>query len=404
MYLFLSILMLSCAQFGSQVFLPALPQIAEQFALSNTDAQQIIMLYAIGFGLSQLLYGPWSDVAGRRKVFLFGQLLFIGGSLCCAMATSPTMLAIGRILQGLGAGAPLIVSRTILGDLLIGDKLKQAFASMAIAASVITVFSPLLGGWLATNAGWQYLFGFVSLYLALTWVIGFKLLPAGSGARGSVSVLKILKEYSSLIFDARFLCPASFKWLPNLLFMCTVTFFPFEFQQKFSLSAEQYGFYISITMGGLVLGTVLVKMLQKHWGYHSILALFWPLLLLSSLCFYLLPFTLFNALLSYSLFLICGGAFYTCCLQLIIEPFRQQAGTVNALSGAIDMFGCALLAMLINKYWIVDSQSLGMLFLLVTGSLAVSWWLMYRQIKRGPKRPRNPVFNPKQCARVESDI
>ena len=75
MYLFLSILMLSCAQFGSQIFLPALPQIAEQFSLSNTDTQQIIMLYAIGFGLSQLLYGPWSDIAGRRKIFLFGQLL-----------------------------------------------------------------------------------------------------------------------------------------------------------------------------------------------------------------------------------------------------------------------------------------------------------------------------------------
>ena len=395
MYLFLSILMLSCAQFGSQIFLPALPQIAEQFSLSNTDTQQIIMLYAIGFGLSQLLYGPWSDIAGRRKIFLFGQLLFIAGSLCCAMASSPTMLAIGRILQGLGAGAPLIVSRTILGDMLIADKLKQAFASMAIAASVITVITPVLGGWLTTNSSWQYLFGLVSLYLTLCWVIGFKLLPAGTGTGNSVSVGKILKEYCALITDARFLCPASFKWLPNLLFMSSVTFFPFEFQQKFSLSAEQYGFYISLTMGGLVLGTVLVKVAQKYWDYHSILALFWPLLLLSSLCFYFLPFTLFNALLSYSIFLICGGAFYTCCLQLIIEPFRQQAGTVNALSGAIDMFGCALLAMLINKYWLVDSQSLGLLFLLVTALLAVSWWLMYTQKKRGLKQHSTAVFNTK---------
>ena len=398
MHLFLAILMLSCAQFGSQIFLPALPQIAEQFSLSNTDTQQIIMLYAIGFGLSQLLYGPWSDIAGRRKIFLLGQLLFIIGSLCCAMATSATMLAIGRILQGLGAGAPLIVSRTILGDVLIGDKLKQAFASMAIAASVITVITPTLGGWLTTNTSWQLLFSLVSLYLALTWLIGFKLLPAQTSRKKSKSVTKILKEYSVLVTNARFLCPASFKWLPNLLFMCTVTFFPFEFQKQFALSAEQYGFYISITMGGLVLGTVLVKIAQKHWHYHSILALFWPLLLLSSLGFYFLPFTLVNALLSYSLFLICGGAFYTCCLQLIIEPFRQQAGTVNALSGAVDMFGCALLAMFINKYWLVDSQSLGLLFLLVTGLLAISWWLMYAEKKQGIKQHIDAVFNAKQCA------
>jgi len=381
MYLFLAILMLSCSQFGSQLFLPALPEIAKQLAMNNGDAQQIMMLYFTSFGLSQLIFGPWSDRVGRRKIFLIGQLLFIIGSLISALALSPTMLAVGRILQGLGAGAPLLVSRTLLSDTLTGEKLKQAFASLAIAASLISVLAPVLGGWISTVSSWQSLFVFITLYLLVTWIIGFKLLPQRVGEPQKVIVGGIVKEYIKLMLDRRFLTAASFKWLPSLLFLTCVTYFPFEFQQKLALSAQEYGFYLTLSMTGLILGTTLAKFAQKYLSYQHILALFWPLLLLSGLGFYLLPFSLVNTLSSYGLFMICAGAFYPCCLQLIVAPFQNKAGTVNALSGAIDMFVTSLIAVVVIKYWLTDMQSLGILFLTIAGMLAISWWLMERQIK-----------------------
>ena len=370
--------MLSCVQFGSQIFLPALPNIADHFAMSKSDTQQIMMLYYVSFGLSQLVFGPWSDNSGRRKIFLTGQSFFILGSLCCVLATTPTMLAIGRVLQGFGAGAPLIVSRTLLIDVLKGNKLKQAFGSLAIAASSVAVLAPSLGGWITTTSNWKILFFIVTIYLTITWLIGFKLLPRQITQSKKTSVSLILSEFSQLICDSRFLTLASFKWLPNLLFLICVTFFPFEFQQKFSISTQEYGFYITLSSCGLIVGAVLAKFAQKHISQQNILALFWPLILMSGLGFYFMPLSLFNTLVCYSLFMICAGAFYPSCLQLVIKPFPKQAGTVNALLSSIDMFVFSLIAILVNKYWIVDIKSLGELFLLISFLLVVSWWLMRR--------------------------
>ena len=87
MQLFLAILLLSCSQLGSQLFLPALPEIAQYFSITNSYTQYILMLYFMSFGLSQLIYGPWSDNVGRRKVFLIGQGVYIVGCLLAVFAS-----------------------------------------------------------------------------------------------------------------------------------------------------------------------------------------------------------------------------------------------------------------------------------------------------------------------------
>jgi len=381
MQLFLAILLLSCAQFGSQIFFPALPELALYFDISNVEAQQIIMLYFIGFGLSQLLFGPWSDYAGRKKIFLIGQAVFILGTFVCATAVSPTMLAIGRVMQGIGAGAPVIVSRTMLSDNLDGSELKKAMASLAVAASVVSLIAPLVGGWVTTEASWQVLFILVGVYLVITWWIGFKLLVKRNMQRIKPSMVEVLIEYKNLFIDPRFVTPSLFKWLPTMVFLSSATFLPFELQQKLSLSAQDYGVYIMIPALGLILGTSITRVLQKYTSYENMLALFWPLLFIAGGMLTLLPFSLTTTLTAYTLFMISAGAYFPCSLHLLIEPFRHKAGTVNALCGATDMFVFSALAVLVNKLWINDIKSMGIFYLIVSFLLAVNWGLMYLRNK-----------------------
>jgi DHA1 family 2-module integral membrane pump EmrD-like MFS transporter len=381
MQVLIAIILLSCAQFGSQIFLPALPAIAEHFAISDNQAQQLIMLYYVSFGLSQLVYGPWCDAVGSRRVFLIGQVFFIMGCLLGAMAQSPEMLGWGRILQGLGAGAPLIISRTLLSETLQGDKLKQAVASLAIAASVFAVMAPLLGGWITTSASWQTLFFVVACYLMLAWFIGFSLLNKTTIKRTVVPVKSIIKDYTALMTDLRFVTTAAFKWLPTLLFLSSHTLFPFEFQQKLSITAQQYGLYMTIPACGLILGTTLVKILQRSMSAKNLLLLFFPLLLLSGIGLYAQPFSLVGSLIFYSLFMVSAGAYYPCVLQMIIAPHPTKVGTVNALTSAVDMFIFSALAALINQYWVHDSQTLGLLYLVTSVILALCWLLIHYQDK-----------------------
>jgi MFS transporter, DHA1 family, 2-module integral membrane pump EmrD len=383
-YLFLAILLLSCAQFGSQILMPALPGVAASFGLEDSIAQQVIMVYFIGFGLSQLIYGPWSDSAGRRKVFLVGQGLYVLGTLLCVLAPSEWYLALGRFIQGIGAGAPLIVSRTLLSDHFTGELRKKAMASLAIAASFISVLAPVLGGTLTSAVGWQSLFALLGLYLLLSGLIGWYLLPRQVQHRRSqhgqiqdsqikqtkaTPVKGIVGQYRLLLLDRRFLMPALFKWLPSLLYLTSATLLPFILQHKLDLSAQQYGMAMMLPATGLILGTCLAKLLHAQLSYPSQLLLFLPLLFLAGAGFILLPFTLTNCLLSYSLFMVCGGAFYTISLHLLIEPFEQQTGSVNALCGAIDMLVFSVLAMLINHYWVDTLAKLGWLYLVVSSAL-----------------------------------
>ena len=392
MLLILAILILSCAQLGSQIFLPALPEIANYFSITNSYAQYIVMLYFVSFGLSQLIYGPWSDKKGRRQVFLIGQAIYILGTVLAIFSTSPLMFACARVLQGLGAGSTLVISRTVLSDQLTGVKLNQAIASLSIAASSIALMSPLLGGWLSSISNWQGVFVMLGLYLSLVWYLGYKLLAsrcipelkgnAESLVSKRMSVKQVTSGYVKLLSNFHFINVGLFKWLTTLLFLTSVTFFPFEFQQKLQLTASQYGFYLTLATGGLIIGTVLAKMLHKRLGYKLILLVFWPLLLLSGLGLYILPFTLITSMSCYFLFMVCAGAYYPCCLQLIIAPFRHKTGTVNALLGAIDMFAFSALAILINTLFIRDTHSLGILFVLVSAVLLISWLLIEQRERK----------------------
>jgi len=382
MYLFLAIVLLACAQFGSQVFMPALPAIAAHFGLDSATAQLVIMIYFIGFGLSQLVYGPWSDSVGRRKVFLVGQHIYIAGSLICSFAGTEWVLAFGRFIQGAGAGAALIVSRTILSDHLTGNKRKSAMATLAIAASFISVFAPFIGGFLTSQLQWSGLFSSLTIYLIGAGYLGYFYLPKHQESHRRIREISVFKEFGTLMIDSKFVLPAMFKWLPTTLYLASATSLPFIIQLELNLSAQEYGVAMTIPAIGLIVGTSLAKALHLRLSYPAQILLFMPLLFLSGFGFYLLPFSLVNILLSYSLFMICAGAFYTHSLHLLIEPFADKTGSVNALCGAVDMLFFSSLAVLVNKYWVTSVVELGQFFLVTSSILLVSGLLIYQNVKK----------------------
>ena len=372
---------MSCGQLGVQIFLPALPDIAAHFNLSDADARQIIMLFYLSFGLSQLFYGPWSDIVGRRKVFIYGQLLFIIGSFLCYLADSPLTLSIGRILQGMGAGAPVIVSRVILSDSLQGNRLSKALSNLAIAAGVLTVLAPFIGGWITTAYNWRMIFGLLTVYLLLTGFAGMLLLPSSKTAKQPVSLPLIMKGYGKLLVSKLFITSSVFKWILTLLFLSSSTFFPFELQRQFGLSAGQYGNYLMIPGAGLIIGSTLAKMAQNHYSLMKVIALFWPLIIAAGLLLLLMPDSLPAILLAFTLLMMAGGGFYPAFLQLVVAPFKTQSGAVVALVGAIDMLVFSSLAAVVNRYWITDVQGLGVLYLLGALIVALSWVILQREMQ-----------------------
>jgi EmrB/QacA subfamily drug resistance transporter len=104
------------------------------------------------------LYGKISDIHGRRPVLMAGILLFVAGSIACALAPSMLMLILARGLQGIGGGGLIAMGQTIMADMVSPrerGRYQVYFASMFATASLL---GPVLGGLFAEHLHWSVIF------------------------------------------------------------------------------------------------------------------------------------------------------------------------------------------------------------------------------------------------------
>lgn len=106
--------------FAIDMYLPALPSIGQSLGASVHAVQASLMAFFISLGIGQIVYGPVSDMVGRKPPLYFGLLLFAAGSVGYALAPDIETLVALRFVQGLGACAGMVVPRAVVRDLHTG--------------------------------------------------------------------------------------------------------------------------------------------------------------------------------------------------------------------------------------------------------------------------------------------
>lgn len=156
----------------------------------------------LGYGFSQLFWGPQADRFGRRPIALTG------------VPGSGSFLVL-RLIQGVAAGYDTSVSRACLRDLFSQRSLAQAMSLAAISYALALGIAPILGGWIASVASsWRANFALIallgSLVLAyLARALGETLPPRVSRPITPTRELAVVvRDYARLLRDRRFLLPA----------------------------------------------------------------------------------------------------------------------------------------------------------------------------------------------------
>ena len=195
---------------ATNILLPSLPEMAASLKVSSAAVTSAITVFLAVFAIGQLAVGPISDRYGRRWPVLTGFVVFLAGSVWCALATDLPSLLVGRVIQGAGACATSVLSRAIARDLFSGAALGRAMALIMIAMAAAPGFSPLLGGTLDHYFGWRSEFAFIGVFAAIAAIAyGSVFGETHHSTRIPLNPLAIAKTYGSLVADRRFLIPAA---------------------------------------------------------------------------------------------------------------------------------------------------------------------------------------------------
>lgn len=163
--------------FSIDTYLPSFHDIGEKLHATPIEVQQTLSAYLLPFAIMTLWHGAISDALGRRRVILVTLALFALASAGCVFATRIEHLWLLRALQGISAGAGIVISRAIVRDLFDGPPAQRLMSHITMMFALAPAIAPVIGGWLQAWFGWRSVFVFLVLLTALLWLACWRLLP-----------------------------------------------------------------------------------------------------------------------------------------------------------------------------------------------------------------------------------
>ncbi|WP_063381915.1 MFS transporter [Pseudoalteromonas luteoviolacea] len=360
-YITLAALLTACSQLASQIFMPVLPDIADSLTLSPGASQAIIISFFLSLGSAQLLVGPLCDKYGERPLFVAGQIILIVGTLICAFADGANTFMLGRVLQGTGCAAPILVSRAVLYSCFQGAKLNSAMGSLAISASLVALITPLIAGTLAEQFSWQGMSLVLICFYVCIFLFGLATFPKPKKRLVSLKPTALLKQYKNIASSPTFIPVASLKWAPTFLYLTLQLYLPFFLRNEFAFSTEQIGQAMMVSMSGLLVGSTLAKYMQKRTHHLKIAMYLWPALPISALTFLFFSEHVHAVVFAHCAIMFIFGSYFPSYMYYVGHFYKSRSSTANALVGATELLLFSSIAWLANQYLITGPSSIAFL-------------------------------------------
>jgi MFS transporter, DHA1 family, multidrug resistance protein len=188
------------------MYLPALPSIADELSVSSSVAQLTLTGTLAGLALGQLIVGPLSDSLGRRRPLMAGIVLHMLASVLCLFAPNIAVLGVARTLQGVGAAAAMVVAIAIVGDLFTDSAAATVMSRLMLVLGVAPVVAPSLGAAVLLEASWHWVFAVLVVLAGLLLLLAVLALPETlpKSHRRPLKVSGIFATYGELLRDTRF--------------------------------------------------------------------------------------------------------------------------------------------------------------------------------------------------------
>lgn len=342
----LLVLLVLFSPLAIDIYLPAIPQMAEQLGAEVTLMQGTITWFLFSMGLGQLLVGPLADRYGRKPIALGGVLLYGLSALGAGFAASLGELMLARVLQGLGACATSVAAFSVVRDSYGPKKSGQMISYLNGAICFIPALAPLLGGWLTAKAGWSANFWFMAGYAAIvgSWLL-WRMPETRPEETRSGGPLISWSRYSPVLRSPSFLFNATLCMLAMAVILAYVTAAPVQLMVRLGLDMSGFSYWFAANAALNILACFLAPRFIARVGPRRTLRIGLLVLLLSAISLSLSmhidhPLAMMGPvfLSSIGFAMILGSA-----AGMALAPFGHCAGTAAALLGLFQMSGSGAL-------------------------------------------------------------
>lgn len=322
------------------MYLPAMPQIAREFAVSAGSVQMTLNLYILGFAIGQLVYGPLADSYGRKPVIVLGTLIFACAAAACALSQTIDQLIFMRFLHGLSAAAASVVINALMRDTYSKEDFSRMMSFVMLVTTIAPLLAPIIGGWLLLIWNWHAIF----------WTL------AGAALITTVLVVTQIREtlkpeqrqrfhlrttLSNFVILVRHKRAFSYMLASGFSFAGLFTFLnagPFVYIEVNHVSPQNFGYYFGLNVVFLFVMTLINSRAVRRFGPLKMFRMglviqfamgIW--LLISSA----LDLGFLSLVFGVAMFIGCVSTVSSNAMAVILDEFPHMAGTASSLAGTL---------------------------------------------------------------------
>lgn len=367
------------------MYLPALPIVADDLQTTTSLAQLSITACLLGLAVGQLIFGPLSDIRGRRKPLVFTLIVYVIASLLCALSTHIWLFIVFRFVQGVSGAAGIVIARASARDLYSGKDLTKFIALLALVNGAAPILAPLAGGIVLNFTSWNAVFiilGVIGLIMFLS-VLFFlpETLPVEKRSEGSI--LAVFKTFRGLLKDRLFMGIACTQALIMASMFAYIAGSPFILQNLYNVTPQQFSMLFALNGIGIIIAAQMTGRLSNTIGevqllFSGVLLSFIGSLLLLIVILYKLP--LFVMALALFLIVSSVGMVSTSSFSLGMQRQGNSAGSASAFLGLLPFIGGAIVSPLVGIGGDQTAWPMGIIIVLCSGIALMIFMFFVRKM------------------------
>ncbi len=335
--------------------LPALPAIGEALAVGEANRRQlVIIVYLIGFGFAQMIYGPLSDRFGRKRLLLWSMIFYALFAAAAGLAASFTLLLVSRFMQGIAAAATRVIVVAVIRDRFSGSAMAKTMSLVMIVFMIVPVLAPTFGQGVLAISTWRHIFIGLAVYGLILGLWTALRLPEtlAPELRRPLSVSSIgqaLMETASNRRSAGNTLAATLVFGSLFAFISSIQQIVFDVFER----PELIGVVFALIAAPMALSSYANSRLVMRLGARKLLLraliTFTAISLVHLVSALTVGETLWSFVVLQGLTMACFGLVGANAGALAMEPLGHIAGTASSLQGVITTVGGALIGFAIGQ-------------------------------------------------------